>query len=150
VAGHLRSTPLKRTQGPSIQAILIVSVILIILFLWLNFVLTQQIESIGREIQEKAHELNGIERHKDALLSEISATASQQEMARRAWALNYRPQTPVYLPLAEHFVQENDAIADSGQQFAPSASREESAAQQSALLFSMLARQSETLAETLP
>lgn len=150
MADHLGSTTLERTQGPSIQAILIVSVILIILFLWLNFVLTQQIESVGREIQEKAQELNAIERHKDALLSEISATASQQEMARRASALNYRPQTPVYLPLSEPFVRTYGATADSGRQFAPSATGEESAAQQSALLFTMLAHQSETLAETLP
>lgn len=150
MAGHLGSTRLKQTQGPSIQAILIVSVILIILFLWLNFVLTQQIESVGREIQEKAQELSVIERHKDALLSEISATASQQEMARRAWALNYRPQTPVYLSVTEPFVRAYDANADSEQQFAPSAIGEESALQQSALLFTMLAHRSETLAETLP
>jgi len=49
-------------SNPPIQLILVIFVALFILFLWLNFVLTQEIESIGREIQARTEELQAAER----------------------------------------------------------------------------------------
>ena len=90
-----------RVNSPPIQVILVVFVALFILFLWLNFVLTQEIESIGREIQAKTDELQALQRQRGVLLKEISVLGAQERMADQAWAIGYRPQTPVYLSVAE-------------------------------------------------
>ncbi len=63
----------KRRQDstPAMQSALIAFVAFFILFLWLHFALTQQIESIGREIQVKSEELRALERQHKAILKEI-------------------------------------------------------------------------------
>jgi hypothetical protein len=95
----------RRDEGPSTQVVLIVLVCLIILFLALNFVWAQQIESIGREIQERTEELEAEGRQRDALLIKISETGSQRNLALEAWRLGYRPSTPIYLPLAQPLIE---------------------------------------------
>jgi hypothetical protein len=94
----------KRDEGRSTQVVLIVLVCLIILFLALNFVWAQQIESIGREIQEQTEDLDAEKRQRNALLVEISETGSQRNLAMAAWKLGYRPQTPLYLPLGQPLI----------------------------------------------
>jgi hypothetical protein len=125
--------------------ILVAFVALFILFLWLNFVLAQEIESIGREIQVKTGELNTVERRHEALLKEICEVGSQQEMANQAAALGFRPQTPVYLAVAEPLVQaSSDAVAGGGQFAALSVGEEEWPSQPANSLLDVLARQLET------
>jgi cytoskeletal protein RodZ len=142
VAGQLSSQLRPKRKSPSIQAILVIAVALLILFLWLNFVLTQEIESIGREIQEKTQELDAIERRQDSLLKEISETDSQREMASKAWELGYRPQTPIYLLLAEPLPQgTGDTIGDGGWSVSTEGG-DEGVAQQTLPLFDLLAHQS--------
>ncbi len=103
MTGQPPSSPFNRIrpQNPSLQAILIASVVLFILFLWLNFALSQEIESIGREIQVKTEELRALERRQGALLTEISVASSQEKKAAEARTLGYRPQTPVYILYAQ-------------------------------------------------
>lgn len=91
----------KRKQIPSTGIVIAVLVALLLLFLWLHFILAQQIESAGREIQLKTEELNKIERHNHELRREISIAASQQRMVERSERLGYEPQQPVYL-LVDH------------------------------------------------
>jgi hypothetical protein len=118
--------------------ILIAFAALFILLLWLNFVLTQEIESMGREIQVKTEELNAVERQHEALLREICEAGSEQKMATMATALGYRPQTPVYLAVTEPIVQaSSDAVASGGQSAALSAVEANS-------LLGLLARQIES------
>ena len=129
-----------KVSSPPIQVILVVFVALFILFLWLNFVLTQEIESIGREIQAKTEELRAIERRQSVLLKEISVLGSQERMAEQAWILGYRTQQPVYLSIAEPLGQPS-ALASTG----------EWSGQRTESLWAVLAGQNGALAsETIP
>jgi len=91
----------KRSRTPSIQALIVIFISLFILFLWMNFGLTQQIESIGRDIQAKTEELQSLERQGDAYRQEISDKESQRNMSERARLLGYQPQAPFFLPMSE-------------------------------------------------
>ena len=95
----------KRSRTPSIQALIVIFISLFILFLWLNFGLTQQIESIGRDIQAKTEELQSLERQGDAYRQDISDKESQRKMSERARLLGYQPQAPFYLPMSEPLVE---------------------------------------------
>jgi hypothetical protein len=79
----------------------VIFITLFILFLWLNFGLTQQIESIGRDIQAKTEELQALEQQADAYRQEISDIESQRKMSERARLLGYQPQAPFFLPMSE-------------------------------------------------
>ena len=106
----------KRSRTPSIQALVIIFIVLFILFLWLNFGLTQQIESIGRDIQVKSNELQSLEQEGEALRQDISAIGSQSNMSQRARVLGYRPQAPRFLNMTEPLVEpESEAPAPGGQ-----------------------------------
>lgn len=91
----------KRSRTPSIQALVVIFISLFILFLWMNFGLTQQIESIGRDIQAKTEDLQSLERRGDAYRQEISDKESQRNMSERARLLGYQPQAPFFLPMSE-------------------------------------------------
>jgi cytoskeletal protein RodZ len=145
VTGHLPSIPQKQERkSPSLQVIFVAFVALVILFLWLNFVLAQEIESIGREIQVRTEKLGTVERRHEALVKEISTTGSQQEMAARASALGYQPQTPVYLAVPEPIVQaSSSAIAGSGQIAALLGGGQDWPSQPASSLLDVLARQFE-------
>lgn len=90
-----------RSRTPSIQALIVIFITLFILFLWLNFVLTQQIESIGRDLQVKSEELESLQRQEDAYRQAISDKGSQRNMSERARLLGYQPQAPVFLRMSE-------------------------------------------------
>lgn len=143
MTGHLPSIQTKQgRKSPSLQVILVAFVALVILFLWLNFVLAQEIESIGREIQVKTEELGAVERRHEALLKEISTVGSQQDMAARALALGYQPQTPVFLAVPEPLVQApSNAFADSGQVAVLSGGERDWPSQPASSLLDVLARQ---------
>jgi len=126
--------------------VLVIAVALFILFLWLNFALTQEIESIGREIQEKTRELEAMERGRDSLLKEISKASSQLEMADKAWDLGYRPQTPVFLLVVEPLARATDGATASQEWSVSTAAEGEGAAQLSLPLLEVLAHQSGSLA----
>ena len=91
----------KRSRTPSIQALIVIFISLFILFLWLNFGLTQQIESLGRDIQARTEELQSLERRGDAYRQQISEIESQRNMSERARLLGYQPQAPFFLPMSE-------------------------------------------------
>lgn len=138
-------------SSPPIQLILVIFVALFILFLWLNFVLTQEIESIGREIQASTEELQAAERRQDVLLKEISLLGSQERMAEQAWIMGYRPQTPVYLSVAEPLGQAASRTIEQGSQSAAPGSAGEQAARPTHFLWDLLASQDGALAsETIP
>ena len=106
----------KRSRTPSIQALIVIFVSLFILFLWLNFVLTQQIETIGRDIQVKTEELRSLQRQGDAYRQEMSATGSQWNMSEKARLLGYQPQAPVFLRMSEPLAEPvSDAPGPAGQ-----------------------------------
>jgi hypothetical protein len=122
--------------------LLVAFVSLFILFLWLNFVLTQDLETIGREIQVKNRELRSLERENQALKKEISADGSQVRMAAQAMTLGYRPQTPVFLTLNEPLVQaSSDTPAGGGGAAAPLAEGGEWSSQAANSLLAVLAGQ---------
>jgi Tfp pilus assembly protein PilO len=104
----------KRDADRSTQIVLVVLVCLIVLFLALNFVWAQQIESIGRDVQEQTAELAAEERMQDALLAEISEAGSQSSLALEAWRLGYRPRIPIYLPLARESIEGSGSGAEGG------------------------------------
>lgn len=145
MTSHLPSIPSRRgRKSPPLQAILVAFVALLILFLWLNFALTQQIESIGREIQVKTKELNRVERRHEALLKDICEVASEQEMATMATTLGYRPQTPVYVAVGEPFVQAPvNGFANGGQFGALLGEGEERPDVETGNLMAVLARETE-------
>ena len=95
----------KRSHTPSIQALIVIFITLFVLFLWLNFGLTQQIELIGREIQVKTQDLKALEQEGDAYKQEISEEGSQRNMSKRARVLGYEPQAPHYLLMTEPLVE---------------------------------------------
>jgi hypothetical protein len=95
----------KRSRTPTIQALIVIFISLFILFLWLNFALTQQIETIGRDIQAKSEELESLQRQGDAYRQAISAKGSQSNMSERARLLGYQPQAPVFLRMSEPLVE---------------------------------------------
>ena len=138
-------------SSPPIQLILVIFVVLFILFLWLNFVLTQEIESIGREIQVRTEELQATQRRQDVLLKEISLLGSQERMAGQAERMGYRPQTPVYLSVAEPLGLATSEITKHGGQSAAPGSAGEQAARPPHFLWDLLASQDGTLAsERIP
>ena len=143
MTGHLPSTTNKHRwdYGPSLQAIVIVFVALFILFLWLDFIQTQQIESTGRDIQVKTEELGVLERQRDALLREISAAGSQQRMSDQAWMLGYRPQIPIYLPVAQPLVQATGEATSNSWPLATPESAEGAMAETSSSLWDLLTQQ---------
>jgi len=58
--------------GPSLTVVLAAFVALFVLFLWLHFIVAQQIESVGRDIQVRTEELHKIERHIQDLQRQIA------------------------------------------------------------------------------
>jgi cell division protein FtsB len=138
-------------SNPPIQLILVIFVALFILFLWLNFVLTQEIESTGREIQARTEELQAAERRRGVLLKEISLLGSQERMAEQAWIMGYRPQTPVYLSIAEPLGQAGGEAAEYGEKSASLANAGEQSAARPRSLWELLALQGGAFAaETIP
>ncbi len=91
----------RRGRTPSIQALTVAFITLFILFLWFGFGLTQQIESMGRQLQVKTEELERLQRQADAYRRDISAKGSQFNMAERARLLGYQPQAPFFLSISE-------------------------------------------------
>ena len=114
----------RRSHTPSIQALIVIFITLFILFLWLNFGLTQQIESIGREIQVKTDVLQSLEQQGDAHRQEISEIESQQNMAERARVLGYQPQAPYFLPMTEPLAESESEAPVPGPQSSILASSE--------------------------
>jgi hypothetical protein len=77
---------------------------LLILFLWLHFIVAQENEMIGREIQARTEDLARIERENMALRRQVAAAWAEPEMARRARSLGYQPQQPLYILLSQPLV----------------------------------------------
>jgi hypothetical protein len=77
--------------------VLAVLIILLMLFLWLHFIIAQDIEATGREIQVKTAELERVERAQLALRQKIAISSTQARMAERAERLGYHAQNPVYI-----------------------------------------------------
>ena len=100
--------------GPSLTVILAVFVALFVLFLWLHFIVSQQIESVGRDIQVKTEELHRIERHIQDLQRQIAIAGSQKRLALQAQSLGYQPQKPVYLRVQEPLPPDKTAIEGPG------------------------------------
>jgi cell division protein FtsB len=88
-------------RGPSLETAIAVSIALFILFLWLHFVLAQELESVGRQIQERTYELERADRENAALEAQIAETGNQENMSRRAKELGYDIRTPTYLVISE-------------------------------------------------
>lgn len=103
---------------------LAVLVIVTILLLWLHFVLALQIASTGRQIQIATEDLHKLKRSNAAILREISEAESPRRLAERAYDLGYRPQTPIYLPLAGTLSQTGAPIAGVGDSPAPETARD--------------------------
>jgi len=96
--------------GPSVTVVVAVFVALFVLFLWLHFIVAQQIESIGREIQVQTEELQRIERHSRDLQRQIAIAGSQKRLSFQAKSLGYQPQKPVYLRVEEPLPPDTTSI----------------------------------------
>jgi hypothetical protein len=119
---------------------LIAFVCLVILFFWLNFVLAQGIESIGREIQVKNEELRALERQNNDLMREVSVAGSEQSLAQRAKSLGYRVAAPVYLIVDEPLAVPKEDAGEIGS-LSAALMGEERQAQQFNPLWDLLGRQ---------
>jgi hypothetical protein len=141
VNGHQLNGLSKQRGGASSpgQVTILVFVALFVLFLWLNFAMTQQIESTSREIQVKTDELRTIERQQKALLKEISTAGSEQRMAAQATTLGYRPQTPVYVAVAHALAQSTGDSMGNGDLYAAAPSGGRGATLPAYSLLAMLA-----------
>jgi hypothetical protein len=102
--------------GPSLTVILAVFVALFVLFLWLHFIVAQQIESVGRDTQVKTEELHRIERHIQDLQRQIAIAGSQKRLALQAQSLGYQPQKPIYLRVQEPLPPDKTSIEGPGGQ----------------------------------
>jgi hypothetical protein len=110
----------KRTRArvviptPSLQAIAMACVALLILLYWLHFILAMSNVSTGQEIQNKTAELERIERGNAVLLLQIATATSQKNMAVRAEEKGYQAQKPFFLTLAHPFPQSIDRTQGEG------------------------------------
>lgn len=100
--------------GPSLTVVLAAFVALFVLFLWLHFIVAQQIESVGRDIQVRTEELHKIERHIQDLQRQIAIAGSQKRLAIQAQSLGYQPQKPVYLRVEEPLPPDKTSIEGPG------------------------------------
>jgi len=91
----------KRKSGFPTHIVVAVFVALLILFFWLQFLVAQEIETLGRQILETNRELERLRRENAALEHAICTEMAQERMAQRAEAMGYALHRPVYLPLAE-------------------------------------------------
>jgi hypothetical protein len=128
-----------------VQVTILVFLSLFVLFLWLNLVMAQQIETRGREIQVNAEELSAAERRQKALLTDISTAGSEQRMAEQALALGYRPQAPIYLSVAQALAQPASDRSGSGKAYEDAASGELDAPLSANSLLDMLAQKFKSL-----
>jgi hypothetical protein len=94
--------------------IFVVFVVLLILFFWLHFIMAQQIESVGREIQAAQQELDKIQRKNDMLKGQIVNASTQKSMAQRAREHNYQPQEPLYLSVDQPLPPSSQAWDETG------------------------------------
>jgi len=85
---------------------------LIILLLWLNFFLAQEIESLGRDITTQSAELDKIDRLNQSLIGEIALAESQANRAEQAKIVGFVPQQPLYLITNRPVVQQADPRRD--------------------------------------
>jgi cell division protein FtsB len=110
----------KRTRArvvvrtPSLQAIAMACVALLILLFWLHFVLAMGILSTGQDIQNRTADLERIERANAVLRYQIATATSQENMILRATEAGYQPQTPLFLPLANPLPEPTDGAQGEG------------------------------------
>jgi hypothetical protein len=90
----------KGNQSPSLQFAVAAVVALLILSLWLRFFLAMEIEGIGRQIDARTEELEGLQRANLSTMQTITQLESQHRMAGEAIALGFRPQQPLYLAVS--------------------------------------------------
>jgi len=86
-----------RLKSPPIGMAVAAVVALLILTQWLHFLLSIEIESMGREIDVKTAELQRLQRENLATMRQITLLESQRRMADEATAMGFRPQQPLYL-----------------------------------------------------
>ena len=110
----------KRTRArvvvrtPSLQAIAMACVALLVLLYWMHFILAMGNVSTGQEIQNKTAELERIKRGNAVLLLEIASATSQESMAARAEEKGYEPQKPLFLRVAHSLPQPIDGTQGEG------------------------------------
>ena len=92
-----------RKRGSSFPTHIVIAVFvaLLILFFWLQFLVAQEIETLGRQILETNRELDRVRRENAALEHAICIETAQERMAQRAADMGYALQPPFYLLLAE-------------------------------------------------
>lgn len=86
-----------KLKSPPIGMAIAAVVALLILTQWLHFLLSLEIESMGREIDVKTAELQRLQRENLATMRQITLLESQRRMADEAKAMGFRPQQPLYL-----------------------------------------------------
>jgi len=86
-----------KRKSPPIGMAIAAVVALLILTQWLHFLLSMEIENMGREIDVKTAELQRLQRQNLATMRQITLLESQQRMADEAMAMGFRPQQPLYL-----------------------------------------------------
>jgi len=101
-------------RTPSLQAIAMACVALLVLLYWLHFILAMSNVSTGQEIQDRTAELERIKRGNAVLLSEIATATSQKSMAVRAEEKGYEPQKPLFLKVARPLPQSIDGTQGEG------------------------------------
>jgi cell division protein FtsB len=124
MASHILPIPFPQTRNrtrarvvvraPSLQAIAMACVALLVLLYWLHFILAVGNVSIGQEIQNKTAELEKIKRGNTVVLLEIATATSQENMAARAEEKGYEPQKPLFLKVANPLPQPIDGTQGEG------------------------------------
>ncbi|MBN1135495.1 MAG: hypothetical protein JXM73_02870 [Anaerolineae bacterium] len=118
-AATKRSQPTKRPEkaipasSVPVRTALFGGAALLILFAWLHLILALQIASTGRQIQITTEELQRLKRENMAVARDIAIAESEEKMTKRATAMGYGPQAPVYLLVGQTFVTTGPAAGSS-------------------------------------
>ena len=117
-----RSLPSKRMEKAApisivpVRTALFGGAALLILFAWLHLILALQIASTGRQIQIATEQLDKLKRDSMAVIRDTAIIESEENMTRRATAIGYGPQAPVYLSLGQTLTTAGPAVGSNGAQ----------------------------------
>jgi hypothetical protein len=113
IAAQARKQNLTRASvhAPSLRAALIALVAIVIVFRWLDLIVSLQVTATARQIQMSNDELAKVERANAALECSIAEASSPRNLAARALQLGYGPKTPAYVSSDEPLLPASDSAS---------------------------------------
>jgi hypothetical protein len=108
---HKQNLTRASVHAPSLRAALIALVAIIIVFRWLNLIVSLQVAATANQILVSSDELAKIERANAALECSIAEASSPRNLAARAQRIGYGPRTPAYVSSDEPLLPASDGAA---------------------------------------